>query len=377
MWQRVLVLILSILIGSAGSLMAQTDFTVVLDAGHGGKDPGTTQGSLKEKNITLDITRRLGRLISQEHPKVRVLYTRSKDVFVGLQARADFANRHKASLFMSIHVNSTPRGSSARGTETYVLGLGKQERNLSVAMRENEAILLEDDYKTTYKGFDPKSVESYIMFDLMQEAYLERSIDMASYIEREYRRIGRSSRGVKQDGFWVLSQSAMPSILTEVGFIGTEGDYLGSEEGRQELAQALAKAFTRFYKGSASQGREVAHEDLPETAEEAETEAPPTARASQESGQERQATSSERSKTGSIYRVQFMSSPESLSTTSKSFARLKRKVHRAKEGRYYIYSVGQTRSLEEARKVRQQVRKIYKDCFIVEYRAGKRVGRVQ
>lgn len=374
---RILSLIISILLSSGISLVAQTDFTVVLDAGHGGKDPGTTNGSLREKNITLDIVKRLGRLISQEHPKVRVLYTRSKDVFVGLQARADFANRHKASLFMSVHVNSTPKRSSARGTETYVLGLGKQESNLSVAMRENEAILLEDDYKTTYKGFDPKSVESYIMFDLMQEAYLERSIDMATYIEREYKRIGRPSRGVRQDAFWVLSQSAMPSILTEVGFIGAEDDYLGSEAGRQELAGALAKAFTRFYQGSASLGRSSSRDNIPETADELEQDTPNKQTTSKASKHTNQANQSQESKRGSIYRVQFMSTPESLSTTSKSFARLKRKVRRAKEGKYYIYSVGEVRSLAEARKIRGEVRKIYKDCFIVEYRGSKRIGRVQ
>lgn len=360
------------------SLVAQTNFTLVLDAGHGGKDPGTMRGRLQEKNITLDIVKRLGRIISQEHPKVRILYTRNNDVFVGLQARADFANRHKASLFMSVHVNSSP-SRSARGTETYVLGIGKHESNLSVAMRENEAILLEDDYKTTYRGFDPKSVESYIMFDLMQEAYLERSIDMASYIEREYKRIGRYSRGVRQDAFWVLSQSAMPSILTEVGFIGSEGDYLGSEAGRQEIAQALSKAFTKFYRSSTAQGRSATQDATPRATEEVEDEPStlPTATASKDKTPSSKTTKAKEDNRAKVYRIQFMSSPESIPTTSKRFARLKRKVHRGKEGKYYVYSVGETRSLAEARKIRSEIRKIYRDCFIVEYRGSKRIGRIQ
>lgn len=225
-------------------------FVVVLDAGHGGHDPGAVGNGGREKKITLSVVRKLGSMIQRAHPEVMVLYTRTTDTFVGLQARADFANRNKANLFISVHVNSAK--SEVSGTETYVLGLAKQGSNFSAAIRENKAMLLEKDYKRIYRGFDPTSTESYIMFDLMQDAYLSRSIDLANLIEREYKRLGRKSRGVRQDIFWVLSQSAMPSVLTEIGFISDkrEARFLVSEAGQEQIARALSKAFTSFYSGS-------------------------------------------------------------------------------------------------------------------------------
>lgn len=353
----------------------QGRFTVVLDAGHGGKDPGAIGFGAKEKEITLGIVLELGRMIKSAHPEVRVLYTRQRDVFVGLQARADFANRHNASLFISVHVNSAPKGSSARGTETYVLGLSKQSSNLSVAMRENKAMLLEDDYKTTYKGFDPTSPESYIMFDLMQEAYLGRSIEFANLVEKQYRRLGRSSRGVRQDAFWVLSQSAMPSVLTEVGFISNanEAAYLDSQGGQADMARALCRAFTTFY---ASSDKGASTDTAPESAPDEEASADTAEGESQEpTPRKDQPKSTPQGK--SLYRVQFMSTPERIDTKSKRFARLKRTVRRTKEGKNYVYTVGETKSLSEARTLRRQVAKHYSDCFVVEYRSGKRIGRVR
>ena len=227
---------------------AQRLFTVVLDAGHGGKDSGTVGNGGKEKDITLAVAKLVGAKIQATHPEVRVLYTRRTDVFVGLQERADFANRNQASMMLSIHVNSAP-SKSVYGTETYVLGVAKLANNLSVAMRENKAMLLESDYKTTYRGFDPTSTESYIMFDLMQDAYFNKSIDLANHIQRHYRRSGRYSRGVRQDILWVLSQSAMPSVLTEIGFLSnsSEAAYMLSSQGQEELASSIAGAFSSYY----------------------------------------------------------------------------------------------------------------------------------
>ncbi len=366
---------------------AQRSFTVVLDAGHGGKDPGAVGNGAREKDITLAVVKRLGKLISSEHSGVRVLYTRDKDVFIGLQQRADFANRNKASLFISVHVNSTT-GRSAKGTETYVLGMSKQSSNLSVAMRENQAILLEDDYKTRYQGFDPRNTESYIMFDLMQEAYLSRSIDMANYVERQYKRLGLSSRGVRQDGFWVLSQSAMPSILTEIGFISNPSDaaYLSSDKGQSEIASALARAFTAFYRGAeGNTGRaSTSVTDTAQTAEEvtAEAESVPAPSRQASSSRAGSNTSSNAkaevaSTRGSVYRVQFMTSPDRHDTKDKQFAHIGKPVTRTKEGKYYVYTVGETKSLDQARKTRKEIARHYKDCFIVEYCAGKRIGRVR
>ncbi len=348
-------------------------FTVVIDPGHGGKDPGAIGHGYREKDVVLAIAKKLGQRIKDEHPNVRVLYTRERDVFVGLQARADFANRHKASLFISIHANSTGSSGSASGTETYVLGLSKQSNNLSVAMRENKAMLLEDNYQTIYKGFDPSSAESYIMFDVMQEAYLQRSIDMATFVEAQYKRKGLRSRGVRQDAFWVLSQSAMPSILTEIGFISNRRDaeYMGSSSGQSEIAEALARAFSKFYLGRDVEGREASQESR-ETAEELDDS---STRSSQASGR-KGATSERQARGKSLYRVQITTDTERIDTQDRRFARLGMPVRRERLGKVWVYMVGGTKDLAEARSLRRKVSKYYKDCFIIEYVGGKRSGRV-
>lgn len=364
-WLCLVTLLLSSVVATA------QQYTVILDAGHGGKDPGAVDHGGQEKKITLGIVRQVGAYIKAHHPEVKVVYTRQDDRFVGLQARADFANKHKASLFVSVHVNSAGRGSTAHGTETYVLGVSKHNNNLSVAMRENQAMLLEDDYKQKYQGFDPSSTESYIMFGLMQEAYLSRSIDMARHVERQYKKIGRHSRGVRQDGFWVLSQSAMPSILTEVGFItnSSEANYLMSDAGQREMGEAIGKAFSIFY-AEDNTGRELTKGKVPT---EADTEADTTS--SQQTKRESSSQPSKRA-TATIYRVQFMSSTERIDTSDKQFNRLKHKVRRTKEGRQYVYTIGEASTLAEAKRLRREISKRYPDSFVVEYRAGKRVGRV-
>lgn len=363
------------------ALAQKGQFTVVIDPGHGGKDAGAVGYGYKEKDVVLAVAKKLGKRIKNDHPKVRVLYTRERDVFVGLQARADFANRHKASLFISIHANSAGKNSSVRGTETFVLGLSKQSNNLSVAMRENKAMLLEDNYKTIYKGFDPTNAESYIMFDVMQEAYLARSIDMANFVEKQYRANGRSSRGVRQEGLWVLSQSAMPSILTEIGFISNkaEAQYMGSETGQNEIAAALSKAFTKFYSGRDAEGREQgnAQED---TAEGYESISQGEQRQSERvnrnnSGKQKQ--ESKKSSAKARYKVQFMTSKEPIDPKDSQFKRLKQTVSRQRLGSSYIYTIGNSRSLSEAQALQKSIRKHYPDSFVVEYDGTKRIGRVR
>jgi N-acetylmuramoyl-L-alanine amidase len=185
--------------------------TIVIDAGHGGKDPGCSNSSQKEKTITLDIALKLGELIQRNMPDVKVVYTRKDDRFVELHDRAAIANKAKADLFISIHVNAGP--SQFKGTETYCMGLHKGEQNLSVAQRENSSILLEKDSDKKYDGFDPHSPQSYILFSLYQSAYLANSTKLAGKIEREFEvHNKRYSRGVKQAGFLVLWKTAMPSV---------------------------------------------------------------------------------------------------------------------------------------------------------------------
>ena len=224
--------------------------TIVIDPGHGGKDPGAVSGKAREKEIVLDIALKLGSYIKNAYPEVNVIYTRDRDVFVPLFQRAAIANKNDADLFISIHANAVARG-MVQGTETYILGQHRTKDNLEVAKKENAVILLEDDYHTTYEGFDPNSPESYIMFELVQDEYLEQSAMLASAVQDQFReRAKRIDRSVKQAGFLVLRQTAMPGILVETGFLNhpTEREFLMSQSGRDYLASAIFRAFRDYKK---------------------------------------------------------------------------------------------------------------------------------
>ena len=223
-------------------------FTVVLDAGHGGHDPGAMSSNSKEKDINLAVVLDLGAIIEQKFKDVKVVYTRKTDKYLTLQERADVVNDHHADLFICIHTNASP-SPSAYGAETFTLGLAKTRANLDVAMRENSVILLEEDYKTKYKGFDPNSVDSYIMFEFMQDKYIDKSVEFSSIIQKQFvNYCQRVDRGVWQAGFWVLHRSACPSVLVELGFISNPAEerYLTSEHGQKELATAVFNAFVDY-----------------------------------------------------------------------------------------------------------------------------------
>ena len=219
----------------------ENTFTVVIDAGHGGKDPGARGSSINEKAINLAVALRLGSLISEKHDDVKVIYTRKTDVFIELDERANIANRNKADLFISIHTNAVKRGSSVSGTETYTLGLARTDENLEVAMRENSAILLEDNYLQKYEGFDPTSSESYIIFEFMQNKHMEQSISLASEVQKCFASAKRNNRGVRQAGFLVLRKTSMPSILVELGYISNPAEerFMRTKEGQNKLATAI------------------------------------------------------------------------------------------------------------------------------------------
>jgi N-acetylmuramoyl-L-alanine amidase len=231
---------------------AQKDFRInkiVIDPGHGGKDPGCNGHHSREKEIALAIGLELGRQIKATHPDVEVIYTRDKDVFIPPNERAAIANRNKADLFISIHCNYIGIRNRASGSETYVLGLHRAEDNLEVAKRENAAILMEDDYERTYEGFDPNSPEGHIILSMFQNAYLEQSIQIATHIESNFKKNGRiPSRGVKQAGFLVLRETAMPSVLVETGFLSADLDekYLMDKDNQREVALAMRKAFSQY-----------------------------------------------------------------------------------------------------------------------------------
>ncbi len=220
------------------------NWVIVIDPGHGGRDPGALGSFSKEKDITLAIALKAGAYIQQNVKNVKVIYTRNDDSTVNLEERPRLANKDNADLFISIHANWAPV-ESVTGAETYVMGHAKDQANLEVAMKENEVILLEDDYSTRYGKFDPKSPESYIMFSLMQNVFQNQSTDLASKIQTQFReRVARNDRGVKQAGFWVLFTTKMPSVLVETGFITNlnEEKYLNSKTGQDYLASAIYRA---------------------------------------------------------------------------------------------------------------------------------------
>ncbi|EJX07614.1 N-acetylmuramoyl-L-alanine amidase, family 3, partial [gut metagenome] len=227
------------------------DFTVVIDPGHGGHDPGASGRISKEKSINLKVALKLGKQIQQKCPDVKVIYTRSKDVFIPLDRRAEIANNAKADLFISIHTNALANNRTFKGASTWTLGLAKSDANLEVAKRENAVILYENDYKTRYAGFNPNSSESYIIFELMQDKYMSQSVHLASLVQKQFKQsCQRIDRGVHQAGFLVLKASAMPSILVELGFISNpeEEKYLNSEAGSTTLANGIYRAFLTYKK---------------------------------------------------------------------------------------------------------------------------------
>ena len=223
-------------------------FTVVIDAGHGGKDPGTHGASLKEKDLVLKVALKVGGYIEKNMPDVKVTYTRKDNTFVPVEERARIANNNKANLFISIHANASP-SATAYGTETWVMGLDKSEKNMSVSKRENAVILLEENYIERYEGFDPKSPESQILFELTQSAFKDNSLKMAAKVEHQFKnRVGRRSLGVKQGPFWVLWATTMPSILIELGFLTNEKEeqYLLNEANIELMASGIYRAFKEY-----------------------------------------------------------------------------------------------------------------------------------
>ena len=228
---------------------ANKRFTLVIDAGHGGNDAGAVGKITKEKIINLNVALAFGKLVEQNCPDVKVIYTRKTDVFIPLHTRADIANKNKADLFISIHTNALPKGHISRGLETYTLGMHRAADNLAVAKRENEVILYEKDYKQRYQGFDPNSSESYIMFEFMQDHNMAQSVELAKFVQRRTcAAAGRQNKGVKQAGFLVLRETSMPSCLIELGFISTpdEEQYLNSATGVSELGRGIYQAFVDY-----------------------------------------------------------------------------------------------------------------------------------
>ena len=370
------------------------DFVVVIDAGHGGHDPGAIGKISKEKNINLKVALKLGNLIKQNCNDVKVVYTRSKDVFIPLDRRAEIANNAKADLFISIHTNALANNRTAKGASTWTLGLAKSDANLEVAKRENSVILYEDDYKTRYAGFNPNSAESYIIFEFMQDKYMEQSVHLASLVQKQFRHhCKRVDRGVHQAGFLVLKASAMPSILVELGFISTpeEERYLNTEEGSSTLAKGIYRAFLSYKReheirltGSSRTAlpnddevtdTEVAQIDSTESENKKPQNIPRTDKLVTEAKTQRPIVVESTTNDSEItFKIQILTSSRPLSKNDKRLKGLK-DVDYYKENGLYKYTYGASSDYNKVLRTRRNtVTPLFKDAFIIAFRNGVKMN---
>ena len=376
------------------SVLLAKDFVVVIDAGHGGHDPGSLGSKAKEKNINLGVALKLGRLIENNMQGVKVVYTRSKDVFIPLDRRAEIANNAKADLFISIHTNALANNRTAKGASTWTLGLAKSDANLEVAKRENSVILYEDDYKTRYAGFNPNSAESYIIFEFMQDKYMEQSVHLASLVQKQFRHhCKRVDRGVHQAGFLVLKASAMPSILVELGFISTpeEERYLNTEEGSSTLAKGIYRAFLSYKReheirltGSSRTAlpnddevtdTEVAQIDSTESENKKPQNIPRTDKLVTEAKTQRPIVVESTTNDSEItFKIQILTSSRPLSKNDKRLKGLK-DVDYYKENGLYKYTYGASSDYNKVLRTRRNtVTPLFKDAFIIAFRNGEKMN---
>lgn len=394
-------------------------FVLVIDAGHGGHDAGAVGAIAREKDINLAVTLKLGALIEKNFNDVKVVYTRKTDIFLPLQQRADIVNNNKSDLFICIHTNAT-KGSAAYGAETYTLGLAKSKSNLEVAMTENSVILLEDDYKTKYKGFDPNSIDSYIMFEFMQDKYIDKSIEIASSIQNQFVKYGRRhDRGVRQAGFWVLHRSACPSVLVELGFISNplEERFLASESGKNDMAASIYNAFVKFKrdydkrlgividknqkyelleKGNEAETPQSTLAEQAEINKLAEINSPDSKKDVSTNKTSSEISDSVKSiKTGSstkqdeqpgkkaviipensnnipIYKIQLFASDKKLNSDASNFKGLKNVSYYVENG-LYKYTVGEEKDYNLIVKLRKDILSKFPDAFIIAFIGDKKM----
>lgn len=328
---------------------------VVIDAGHGGKDPGALGKNSREKDIALSIALKTGEYIKKYLPDVEVIYTRKTDSFVELYRRAKIANDAKANLFISIHCNAS-RSTAASGTETYVMGLHKSQAQLEVAKLENAAILNEENFADMYEGFDPNQDEDYITLTMFQNAFLEQSTMLADEIQRQFReRVQRKDRGVFQAGFLVLYKTTMPGVLVETGFITNTEDerFLMSGDGQAYIASAIFRSF-KFYKDEMERKDNKAQQVVKEVYKEPAAPAPPPE---------------------VWFRVQFTSSKTKKTFDSKKYKDMP-DIREYRADGWYKYSTGNFKTYEEAQRHLKYVRdtRRYKDAFIICFLKDERIS---
>jgi len=342
---------------------------VVIDAGHGGKDPGAKGKNALEKDVTLAVALKLGKLISENHSDVKVVYTRDSDVFIPLDVRSSIANKSNANLFISIHANSN-RSTVPYGAETYVMGLHKSADNFDVAATENSAIIMEDNYNSKYEGFNPKSVESYIIFSMMQSKFLDQSLFFAQLVQNQLTNVAsRADRGVKQAGFLVLWKTAMPSVLVELGFISNSKDeqYMLTETGQNELAEGIYRSF-RTYKANYEMKNYV---ELPPRESASPKKDSTTAFVARNAVSETSLVAKRDSigKLPVVFRVQIAGS-KGVPLTKSQKRSLGEDAEEFLVNGVYKYCIGSFNNLTEANVYLKKVKRTHRDAFVVAFEGG-------
>ncbi len=361
-------LIIAFLMGwsSLAGQQSKDAFVVVLDAGHGGKDDGNRGNGYFEKHIALNITKSIGAQLAKQKD-IKVIFTRKDDRFIELKNRAKIANQANADLFISIHCDAftSPK---AYGAGTFVLGLHRTKDNFRIAQKENSVIFLEDDYETTYDGFDPNNPESVISLLLMQETYQGQSIEAASTIQKSFvRNLKRKDRTVKQAGFLVLRETYMPSVLVEVGFLTNkkEGQYLNSKKGQQEMATTITRAILNY------KNQLAASVSSGEVLDMSPIEKATTAVVEKE---EAKTTNSQAFNKGIVFKVQIAASSKMLALTKSNFKGLKG-LSRQKSGNLYRYFYGEVKQYKAAERLKQKAVKAgYEHAFLVAFKDGVKIN---
>ena len=369
---------IAIIISTLMFCMPSMAYTVVIDPGHGGRDVGAAGRISREKDINLKVALALGKLIRKNYPGIRVVYTRSKDSFVELGRRAAIANKAKADLFISIHTNSVAKGKTVRGTETYTLGLHRTEDNLEVAKKENSVILIESDYEQRYAGFNPNSAESYIIFEFLQDKNMEKSVRLATDIQKQFRNTAkRIDKGVHQAGFLVLRETTMPGVLVELGYISNpdEERYLLTEAGTSALAKSIYQAFLS-YKKKFDMG-DTTRPALAKTPEKVQEPAPAQKPKTQSKPQTPNKPKNEPTKSTQsdkpIFKIQFLTSDKKLPAGSKLFKGLTPVGHYQEKG-IYKYTYGESHDYNKVLRTKRQISTKFKDAFIIAFKNGKKMN---
>ncbi len=427
MCKRILFILLLGVGLAATAIAADRKFTLVIDAGHGGKDPGTIGKYSKEKTIALNVALAFGRYVEKNCPDVKVIYTRKTDVFIPLKERAAIANRNKADLFVSVHVNSVQSRKPVTGLETYTMGMRRSDEKLSAAMRENEVILIESNYKQNYSGYDPRSPESMIMFEFINEKNMAESVEMAQLIQRNVcSTAGRPNKGVKQDVFLVLRETSMPACLVEVGYISTPSEerYLNDKNNIDAMGRGLYQALVAYKNkrvgGKAAQQpkpkaqasvpqqpqaqpepkAEPKPEPQPEPKPKAEAKAEPkqaaksepkpepmplaqlpdTARADSLPAQPalaqqpvQAAPPAAESAGEPVFKVQLFISPRRLAKNARQF-KGRTDIDSYEEGGMIKYTVGASTNYNEIYRLRKEVLEQFPQAFIIAFRDGQKMN---